>query len=152
MANIELDMRGDVFSHIDPREDLFELQERYKYIKQELQDKVAMTEFKLPQLYNQIKTAALEILNTHPYFSLAQVVTESTKTAELLDQLTEDLVKEDKIKEEDFYKIVKTAQVNKEHSFVKLCSKYEEEQFNLKVAKETLQEVEQSLSRIKELF
>jgi hypothetical protein len=112
-------------SALDPKLTLLNLKEKIAAVNELAREKREANEYKIKEanwkLYNLVK----DELQDTSYFKIAQVIAMSTDKHEILEDITEQLLDNKIITEEDVFSIVKSAEeFNKNHPIVKWTEKY----------------------------
>lgn len=111
-------------SGLDPLNNLRALQEKVAMLLQDATDTVIMSEFRIKEAQTKLYKEAIEILKTEPYYKVAQAIAMSTTNHSILEDLTEKLIDNRYVTEEDMYTIVKTAgELDTEHVLVQTVIK-----------------------------
>lgn len=112
-------------SALDPKLTLLNLKEKIAAVNELAREKREANDYKIKEanwkLYNLVK----DELEDTSYFKIAQVIAMSTDKHEILEDITEQLLDNKIITEEDVFSIVKSAEeFNKNHPIIKWTEKY----------------------------
>ena len=124
-------------SGLDPLNNVRALKEKVASLLQDATDTVIMSEFRIKEAQTKLYKEALVVLETEPYYKVAQAIAMSTDNHSILEDLTEKLIENGKVTEEDMYTIVKTAgELDTGHILVQTTIKLASLENTLKTAME----------------
>jgi len=124
-------------SGLDPLNNVRALKEKVASLLQDTTDTVIMSEFRIKEAQTKLYKEALVVLETEPYYKIAQAIAMSTNNHSILEDLTEKLIENGKVTEEDMYTIVKTAgELDTGHILVQTTIKLASLENTLKTAME----------------
>lgn len=124
-------------SGLDPLNNVRALKEKVASLLQDATDTVIMSEFRIKEAQTKLYKEALVVLETEPYYKVAQAIAISTDNHSILEDLTEKLIENRKVTEEDMYTIVKTAgELDTGHILVQTTIKLASLENTLKTAME----------------
>lgn len=112
-------------SALDPKLTLLNLKEKIAAVNELAKEKRETNEYKIKEAHWKLYNLVKDELQESPYFKVAQVIAITTDRHEILEDITEQLLDNKIITDEDVFAVVKTAgEFDKEHPIVKLTEKY----------------------------
>jgi hypothetical protein len=112
-------------SALDPKLTLITLKEKIAAVNELAREKREANEYKIKEAHWKLYNLVKDELQETPYFKVAQVIALTTSKHEILEDITEQLLDNKVITDEDVFAVVKTAgEFDKEHLIVKWTEKY----------------------------
>lgn len=112
-------------SALDPKLTLLNLKEKIAAVNELAREKREANEYKIKEAHWKLYNLVKDELQESPYFKVAQVIAVTTDRHEILEDITEQLLDNKVITDEDVFAVVKVAgEFDKEHPIVKWTEKY----------------------------